>query len=259
VKDQRIVMGMPVTVEIADEAACGDHTEEVFAYFKYVEDTFSPYAATSETSRINHGLLGPDGYSEDMRTIMRLAEKTRVETNGYFDVYRSGIFNPVGLVKGWAINNAADMLRHQGLWDFYIEAGGDIQVSGLNDAGGYWVVGIRNPFQSREIVKVLYLSDIGIATSGTYVRGDHIYDPNSPEEGPIEDIVSLTVVGPNVYEADRYATAAFAMGRPGLDFIEEMPGFEGYLIDKDGIATMTSGFEDHMIPRPLGRGRGVTP
>jgi thiamine biosynthesis lipoprotein len=252
-------MGMPVTVEIADEAACGDHLEEVFAYFKYVEDTFSPYAATSETSRINRGLLGPDDHSDDMQTIMRLAEKTRVETDGYFDVYRDGSFNPVGLVKGWAINNAADMLRRHGRWDFYIEAGGDVQVSGLNEAGRYWAVGIRNPFHPGEIVKVLYLSDIGIATSGTYVRGDHIYDPHSLEEGPIGDVVSLTVVGPNVYEADRYATAAFAMGRPGLDFIEEMPGFEAYLIDKDGIATMTSGFGDHTIPRPLGRARGVTP
>ena len=161
-------------------------------------------------------------------------------------------------MKGWAIHNAAAMLQKHGLWDFYIEAGGDIQLSGLNDSGGYWVVGIRNPFHPQEVVKVLYLSDIGIATSGTYVRGDHIYDPHSLEQRPIEDIMSLTVVGPNVYEADRWATAAFAMGRPGIHLIEEMPGFEGYLIDRDGIATMTSGFEDHAIPRPLGPAWGLT-
>ncbi len=255
-KDQRIVMGMPVAVEIVGEACPTEHLEQVFSYFRHIEDTFSPYRATSETSRINQGLLAPEDYSEEMQTVRRLAEKTRVETNGYFDVQRDGSFNPVGLVKGWAIHNAADMLRRWGLSDFYIDAGGDVEVAGLNEQGGYWAVGIRNPFDPQQVVKVLYLSDIGIATSGTYVRGDHIYDPHSPEQGPIEDIVGLTVIGPNVYEADRYATAAFAMGRAGIHFIEKLPGFEGYLIDSDGIATMTTGLEDLTVERPLGRGKG---
>ena len=50
-------------------------------------------------------------------------------------------------------------------------------------------------------------------------------------------------MGPNVLEADRFATAAFAMGREGIHFIESLKGFEGYAIDAKGIATMTSGFE----------------
>ena len=156
-------------------------------------------------------------------------------------------------MKGWAIHNAAEMLRGRGLWDFYIEAGGDIQLSGLNEQGMYWAVGIRNPFNSREIVKVVYLSDAGIATSGTYVRGDHIYDPHSPEQPPSAGIISLTVIGPNVYEADVLATAAFAMGERGISFVEEQACFEGYLIDNGGMATMTSGFADNTIERPFGR------
>jgi len=81
----------------------------------------------------------------------------------------------------------------------------------------------------------------GVATSGTYIRGQHIYNPYRPEE-KIEDIVSITVVGPDIYEADRFATAAFAMGRGGIMFIEELKDFEGYAVDAAGIATMTSGF-----------------
>jgi thiamine biosynthesis lipoprotein len=54
--------------------------------------------------------------------------------------------------------------------------------------------------------------------------------------------VSITVIGPDVLEADRFATAAFAMGKGGIAFIENLPGFEGYAIDAQGIATMTSGF-----------------
>ena len=59
-------------------------------------------------------------------------------------------------------------------------------------------------------------------------------------------IVSFTVLGPNVWEADRFATAAFAMGPAGIQFIEKEPCLEGYMISKDGIATMTSGFSDYV-------------
>jgi thiamine biosynthesis lipoprotein len=235
-KDQRIVMGMPVTVEIPG-TGWQDRIEAVFRYFAHVEETFSPFKATSETSLINRG-VPPAELSDEMQEVMRLATKAKAETDGYFDVYHEGKFNPVGLVKGWAVH-------HEGVRDFYIEAGGDIQLAGLNEEGGYWAVGIRNPFEWQEVVKVLYLSDTGIATSGTYVRGEHIYDPHS-SEGGAADIVSLSVIGPNVYEADIYATAAFAMGPDGIYFIEDQPGFEGYMIEKDSCAVMTSGLEHHL-------------
>jgi len=45
-----------------------------------------------------------------------------------------------------------------------------------------------------------------------------------------------------VYEADRFATAAFAMGKKGILFIESLTGFEGYAVDNKGIATYTNGF-----------------
>jgi thiamine biosynthesis lipoprotein len=64
---------------------------------------------------------------------------------------------------------------------------------------------------------------------------------------PLQDIVSLTVIGPNVYEADRFATAAFAMGKRGIYFIEQLPGFEGYMIDAAARATFTSGFERYVL------------
>jgi thiamine biosynthesis lipoprotein len=129
--------------------------------------------------------------------------------------------------------------------NFYIDAGGDIQVAGTKE-GHPWRIGIRNPFNRKENVKVLAITDKGVATSGTAIRGQHIYNPHYPEQPP-QDIASLTVIGPDVYEADRFATAAFAMGRRGIAFIEELPGFEGYLIDTSARATFTSGFERYVL------------
>ena len=127
---------------------------------------------------------------------------------------------------------------------FYVDAGGDIQSHGVNTKGEKWSVGIRNPFNLKEIVKVIYPRGSGVATSGTYIRGQHIYNPHAPEE-VLDDIVSLTVIGPDVLDVDRFSTGAFAMGREGINFIEKLPDFEGYAIDSKGIATLTSGFETY--------------
>ncbi len=243
-KQTHIMMGMPITLEIADDWADSGSLAAVFDYFQYVDDKFSTYKATSEISAINEGQLTVAQASEDMQTVFFLAGQTKRETNGYFDIVHNGRYDPSGLVKGWAIYNAAQMLRKRGFHNFYVEAGGDIQAVGTNGHDQYWRVGIRNPFNLRQIVKVLYVRDRGVATSGTYVRGQHIYNPK--DANPLDsDIVSLTVVGPNIYEADRFATAAFAMGRAGIEFIERLRGFEGYQIDSSGRATFTSGFEDY--------------
>ncbi len=238
-------MGMPITVEVVDPSVTEADIDKVFAYFRAVDDIFSTYKEHSEISKINRGELRAEEYSDEMKTILALSEQTKQETRGYFDIQHNGIADPSGIVKGWAIFQAAHMLKEAGCTNFYIDAGGDIQVSGKKD-GNPWRIGIRNPFNRKEIVKVLAVMDKGIATSGTAIRGQHIYDPHLLHT-PLQDIVSLTIIGPNVYEADRFATASFAMGKRGINFIEQLPGFEGYMIDASARATFTSGFERYVL------------
>lgn len=239
-------MGMPITVDIIADPEPESSINEVFNYFQYVDDKFSTYKDDSEISRINNHELRLENSSDDMKTVFALAEQTRLATFGYFNIEHKGFFDPSGLVKGWAIFNASKILSRNGFNNYSVDAGGDVQVAGRNSQGQNWRVGIRNPFEPDQIVKVLSLSNCGVATSGTYVRGQHIYNPKSEDE-PITEILSLTVIGPNIYDADRFATAAFAMGMDGINFIERLHGFEGYLIDKDKRATYTTGFEGYVI------------
>jgi thiamine biosynthesis lipoprotein len=244
-KQTSLIMGMPITLEVLDATVTQGDLDAVFAYFISVDNTFSTYKTTSEISKINAGELLVAQYSEDMKSILALSAQTKKDTDGYFDIQHEGIYDPSGLVKGWAIQNAANMLRTRKFCNFYVEAGGDIQVVG-NKEGHPWRIGIRNPFKRSEIVKVLALSDQGIATSGTAIRGQHIYDPHH-RSSPLLDIASITVIGPNIYDADRFATAAFAMGKKGIQFIEKLAGFEGYMIDSTARATFTSGFERYVL------------
>lgn len=231
-------MDMPVIVEIGDKVK-PEIFDELFDYFHWVDNTFSTFKKTSEITKINEGLTSH--YSKDMKEIFKLAKQTKIETHGYFDIYNGKKIDPSGIVKGWAIHNAAKLLKKMGIKQFYVEAGGDIEVGGKIP----WRIGIRNPFNTREIVKAVLLTNMGIATSGTYERGKHIYNPKNQRLA--DEILSLTAIGPNAYEADRFATAAFAMGRKGITFIDRLAGFEGYMIDKKGIATLTSGFEQYTV------------
>jgi thiamine biosynthesis lipoprotein len=244
-KQTCLLMGMPITIEVVEPTVTQDDLDKVFAYFVSVDDTFSTYKATSEISKINRGDLLAAQYSENMKSILALSEQTKKDTHGYFDIQRDGIYDPSGIVKGWAVQNAANMLRAWGFRNFYIDAGGDIQLSGNKD-GNPWRIGIRNPFNRTEHVKVLALTNRGIATSGTAIRGQHIYNPYN-RNTLLLDIVSITVIGPNIYEADRFATAAFAMGKRGIQYIEKLRGFEGYMIDAHARATYTSGFEKYVL------------
>lgn len=245
-KETRLIMGMPITVNIVDDAVTQKDIDTIFDFFSYVDDTFSTYKDTSEISQINKGILAEEKYSKDMKDIFALAEKTKKETHGFFNISHNGYIDPSGIVKGWAIQKASEMLLQRGFMHFFIDAGGDVQVFGKNEKKESWKIGIRNPFNRDENVKVLTVENEGVATSGTAIRGQHIYNPHDTTK-QIIDIVSLTVVGKNIFEADRFATAAFAMAENGITFIESLNGVEGYMIDKNGIATYTSGFERYVV------------
>lgn len=246
-RQQRTIMGMPVIVDLPSPAASQADLERVFAFLVSIDEQFSPFKAHSEVSRFNSGQVKEWQLSPAFQNVLALSEETKALTHGFFDVFRHGHCDPSGLVKGWAIHQAADVIRAMGYRDFYVEAGGDIEVGNGEAAGQPWRIGIRHPFHLDQMVKVVALRDQGIATSGTYERGRHIYNPVNDELAD-DDIVSLTVIGPDIYEADRFATAAFAMGRSGAGFIENRRGLEAYMIDRNGIATMTSGFERYTLP-----------
>lgn len=240
-REVRAIMGMPIEVEIVGSTESA--LNSVFSYFTAVDERFSTYKETSEISQINRGEITDKEWSKEMSEVFELARETSRQTDGYFSILRpDGDLDPSGIVKGWAIRNAAAIAMRMGYNNYFINAGGDIQSSGVDESGASWTIGIRNPFKKEEIIKVLRPAGKGVATSGSYIRGDHIYNPHEPQK-KVGDIVSVTVIGPDVYEADRFATAAFAMGKSGIAFIEQTPGLEGYVIDQNGIATMTSGFE----------------
>lgn len=232
-------MGMPIEITIEDYKNTKIFNE-VFNFFKYVDQKFSTYKTSSEVSIFNQGKIKLKDTSDDFKKIYKLCQKSIKYTFGFFNPSNKGYYDPSGLVKGWAINEASNIIKKSGSKIYYINAGGDVQTSGK-----LWKIGIKNPFKQTENIKIINIKDSGLATSGNYERGMHIYNPQNNFK-KADDIASITVIAKDVYLADIYSTAAFAIGLKGINLIEMTKGLEGYQIDKSGIATETSGFSKYL-------------
>ncbi len=235
-------MAMPVVIEITDKNIEESIFDQVFEYLEYIDSKFSTYKEDSEIEKINRGELKPSLYSDDMIKVLDLCEKTKKDTFGYFDIKYKGRIDPSGIVKGFAIHESANMIKNKGYKNFYINIAGDIEVCGKNSENNNWIIGIENPFKRGDVIKKVSISNKGIATSGNYIRGDHIWNKNKDSK-----IVSVSIIAKDVYEADRFATAAFAMGESGIDFIEKLDGLEGYIVLNNKRAVFTSKFENFVI------------
>src|SRR5579863_1554256 len=101
-KRTRLLMGMPITIEVVDPQVTETEIAGIFDYFASVDRMFSTYKKDSEISRLNSGELTKRQLSTDVRQILQLAEDTRRESNGYFNINHRGTIDPSGIVKGWA-------------------------------------------------------------------------------------------------------------------------------------------------------------
>jgi thiamine biosynthesis lipoprotein len=248
VKTTRVVMGMPITIEVVSgkDLQVRKAIDGAFGHLHWVDKTFSAYKPDSEISRINQGELKLADAHSLVQQVISACDEMRDRTEGYFDMRRSdGTIDPSGYVKGWAIWGTGGLLEESGMPNFCIEAGGDILVRGHNSEGEPWRVGIRNPVKGDEIVKVLRVNNGAVATSGTYERGEHIYNPHTGV--PAAELASVTVMGPDIIWADVAATAAFAMGGQGAEWLAREPGLECYVIGHDGKAMFTPGLKRYFL------------
>jgi thiamine biosynthesis lipoprotein len=236
------VMGMPIVVDLRDEEPGDDGLDAVFNWFREVDATFSTYRDDSEISRLNRGELGPGETSADVREVLARCEELRQETRGYFDVH--GVsehpLDPSGLVKGWSVDRAAAILEELGGRNYAISAGGDMLLRGGALPDPAWCVGIQHPLLRDRVAAVLTVTDLAVATSGAYARGDHVIDPHTGQ--PPVGVLSVTVTGPELATADAYATAAFAMGRWAARWTARLSGYEAMTITSDETVLTTPGF-----------------
>jgi thiamine biosynthesis lipoprotein len=235
------VMGTAVTFDVRGERMPTGALAGAVRRLHDVDAEFSPFRPDSAVSRVDRGELPAGERSAELRWIMDRCDRLRRETGGFFDAGATGRFDPSALVKGWAIQRAADDLRMAGIHRFCVTAGGDVVTRGRPGPGRRWRVGIRHPHDPKAVAGVVEADgDVAVATSGAYERGDHIVDPASGRAP--RGVLSVTVTGPDLAMADAYATAAFAMGSDGPEWTLSLHGYEAMTILENDVVMTTPGF-----------------
>lgn len=215
--------------------------DDAVAWLCWVDNTFSTYKTTSQVNAFDRGELTAGDCCPELRRVMALCHRFHTLTEGYFDAWATGRFDPSGAVKGWAVQEASFRLARHGFMDHMVDGGGDIVLSGNPEPGRKWHVGVRHPAKTSAYCAALELGPGSVATSGTYERGPHVWDPF--RQRPAEGLVSVTVVGPDLAEADAFATAALAMGRAAPEWLMELDGYEAQVVSADGGGWSTPGFK----------------
>ena len=177
------------------------------------------------------------------------------EQTGTAFLSREGMLASLGGIgKGYAVDQAADILRRKGFNDFMIQFGGDLYVGGQR-GDRQWRLGIRDPRGPADsIFAAVDLRDSTFSTSGDYERFfvkdgrryHHILDPATGE--PAQGSRSVTIATGSAAIADGLSTGVFILGpEAGMALIERLPGVEGVIVTADNEVLVSSGLDGRLI------------
>jgi len=162
---------------------------------------------------------------------------------------RAGVRIDFGGLKGYVVDRGIELLQKEGYTRAMVNAGGDTRIIG-DRFGKPWIVGIRDPDDSRKIIVRMPITDAAMSTSGDYeryfdeggVRYYHILDPRTGRSP--HKVRSVTIIGPNATRTDALTKSVFVLGaKEGIDFINTLPDVDAVAITPDGKIWYSNGLE----------------
>ena len=226
-----------------------------------IDMVFSTYKEDSEISKINYCRTTAecDGYllmentpsAKEFKYLFEIGEKIYEDSNQAFypvdvalgHMNMPGSQSPIdfsAIGKGYAVDKIAKLLASNGIFNYFIDIGGELSVNGTK-FGELWTWGVNNPFDLNSGAYRAFSAPqngISIATSGEYRNPGHIWN-GSGDVGK-RDAISVTVIGDNTTEADAWATAMYVLGiEEGLE-IAEKEGLAVFFIKNDGKSINSS-------------------
>lgn len=133
-----------------------------------------------------------------------------------------------GVVKEYAADTMAALLRQQGVEHGLVELAGDICVIGPHPDGKPWKIGIRNPVKPQEAIATIDVLQGGLASSGNYERYMDVNNKRychilNPKTGwPEHEVAGVSVHASTCLVAGTAATTAMLLGfKQGARWLQE--------------------------------------
>jgi thiamine biosynthesis lipoprotein len=261
--DRVHVMGTVVVLDVRAATRPADFDTAVEAAadrLAAIDESFSPWLHDSWVSRLLRGDVPVEDCPAEVRLVVETAERLADVTGGYFTPrWRGGTGpDPTGLVKGWAAQQASDVLLSHGLDHHVVNAAGDLVVSGSPTGvadGTPWRIGISDPSSPGALAGVVEripgAHRWALATSGTAELGRHVADPHT---GTFPGSVAAATVVTDARThreagavADACATALVAAGDQAARLLARLPRVDGFVLHADGRVSDPGGL---LLPAP---------
>ena len=210
---------------------CYDLTvKPLFDLWGFNDDRFSPPASVAiSTTLVDTGMDKVESVGDD--TLRKTRPGVQVDLSS--------------IAQGYSAGRVAEVLEQQGIRNYLVEIGGELQTRGRKPGGQAWRVAIERPLPGERTVEKIIAIDtenpLAVVTSGTYrhffdadgKRYSHILDARTGR--PVEhDTVSVTVLYPEPGAADAWATALLCLGREQGLKVADNQGVPALFIDQVG-------------------------
>lgn len=139
----------------------------------------------------------------------------------------NAVLDLCGIAKGYGVDRLSEVLSARGICRHLVAIDGEVCAEGMPQTGRGWTVAIERPDENRrDAALALELSDMAIATSGSYrhvreIDGKKLSHTIDPRTGAPSDtrLSSVTVLSDTAMTADGLATGLMVMGMDrGLGF-----------------------------------------
>jgi len=160
-----------------------------------------------------------------------------------------------GIAKGYAVDEALEVLKGMGIKYALVDAGGDIGTIGSKPDNELWDIALVNPDDTSQSLATFRVSDKAVTTSGNYERYfdpeakvGHIMDPKTGYS--VTGCISVTIIADSCTQADVLATGVFVMGpEDGMRLVDSLDDVECFIVDADRIIHRSSGLSEYLSER----------
>ena len=216
---------------------------DLYEYDPDADKQFWELDESTQKAEINKALklVGPDQIIIEDNTIRFKEEGTKITLGG--------------IAKGYAVDEALEVLKDMGIKYALVDAGGDIGTLGSKPDNELWGIALVNPDDTSEYLVDFKIKDKAVATSGNYER---YFDPEAtigyimdPKTGySATGSISVTIIAKSSTQTDALATAVFVMGpENGMRLVESLDDVEGFIVDANRIIHQSSGLSEYLSGR----------
>lgn len=198
--------------------------------------------------------LERDDQLPEIEVAMKLVGSDRIEIDGNSIRLKEGSSITLGgIAKGYAADEALEILKGLGIKHALVNAGGDIRTLGTKPGGEGWGIALVNPDDTTQSLASFVVKGQAVTTSGNYERyfnpdksAHHIINPKTGFSA--DTCISVTIIAKDGVRADALSTGVFVLGPDkGMDLVENLDDVEVLIVDTSRSIYRSSGLPKYLV------------